>query len=143
MHTPVATNIRSRGFTLVELLIVMVIVAILSAIAIPSYRQHVLKVKRADAQTALTGWAQRLERCYTRYNRYTGFPASDLVCTFTTADTADGTYRITLDTPSAQTFTLTATPLGYQLEDTRCNVMTINQAGQQTASGTDGNTKCW
>jgi type IV pilus assembly protein PilE len=139
-----------RGFTLVELLIVMVVIAILASIAIPSYRQHVMKVKRADAQSLIDQVAQRLERCYTRYNNYADQGAGVPECNFpATQDTQDGTYTITIaraaDASGAanQQYTVTATPLGAQADDTRCGVFTLNDAGVQGASGTDGPAKCW
>ncbi len=61
---------RMSGFTLVELLIVMVIASILMMVAVPSYRQSVIKSRRADARVALNDVAQRLERCYTQFGAY-------------------------------------------------------------------------
>ncbi len=63
--------LRQRGVTLMELMIVVVIVGILSAVAIPSYRRYMVRVKRVDATRELLSLAQRLERCYTRTNDYT------------------------------------------------------------------------
>ena len=63
-------NGRTGGFTLIELMIAVAIIAILATIAYPSYRQQVLKSQRTEAKTALSDAAQRLERCYTQFNAY-------------------------------------------------------------------------
>ena len=61
---------RQRGMSLIELMIVVVIVGILAAIAIPSYRAYVIRSNRADAKVALLSTAQNLERCYTNSTPY-------------------------------------------------------------------------
>jgi prepilin-type N-terminal cleavage/methylation domain-containing protein len=61
---------RSGGFTLIELMIVVVVIGILAAIAYPSYQEHVRKARRADAQTALLELAQFMERHYTANGKY-------------------------------------------------------------------------
>jgi type IV pilus assembly protein PilE len=143
MKTPIA--LRCRGFTLVELLIVMVIIAILASIAIPSYRQHVMKVKRADAMVELTAWGQRMERCYTRYNRFNAFDPADTTCAFAPYSTQDGTYQITQPTSAAQQFVFTATPQGAQANDSRCMALSVDETGRQSVSGSYIATpeKCW
>lgn len=139
----------SGGFTLVELLVVMVVIGILASIAIPSYRQHVMKVKRADAQTLMSSLAQSLERCYTRNNNYSDQGAANPECIFAASrDTLDATYTVTLVRSAEgaipdQHFTITATPIGAQVNDTRCGTFTLDDAGVQHASGTDGDVKCW
>jgi type IV pilus assembly protein PilE len=130
------------GFTLVELVITMLVVAILASIAIPAYREHVIKVKRSDAKVALNSSAQRLERCYTRANSYVDAAVPE--CTFVPYTTPDGTYNITLALAAAnQEFILTATPQGAQTDDTRCAVLSVDQKGFEDATGTDGAAKCW
>lgn len=129
---------RQAGMTLIELMIAVLIVGILAGIAIPSYRSHVIRVKRADAKVALISTAQTLERCFTRFNAYdnaacnTGLPFN----------TPDDTYTIS-GVIAANTFTLTATPQGGQAKDTDCANFVLNQAGTQTVSGSKPATECW
>jgi type IV pilus assembly protein PilE len=126
--------------TLVELLVVVTIVGILAAIAVPSYRAYVIRVKRADAKVALTSAAQRMERCYTRSNTYvgcdTGYPL----------DTPGATYTIAFNpAPTATQFTVTATPINGQADDTDCAAFALNETGKQTVTGTKSAkpTECW
>src|SRR6056297_1363215 len=108
-----------KGFTLIELMIAIAILAIIMGIAIPSYTQYVLKSGRAEAKSELYQGAQALERCYTRYSAY-----NDGDCSAATA--LDGRmsdnekYELGVTEISATEFTLTATPKGSQLKDTDC-----------------------
>ena len=129
---------RQTGVTLVELMIVVVIVGILAAVAVPSYRQYVMRVKRTDAKVALTGAAQQMERCFTRGNTYvgcnTGYPKN----------TEDNTYTIAFaPAPTATTFTATATPINGQATDTACATFTLNQEGKQGVTGSKTPAQCW
>ena len=122
---------RQRGMTLIELMVVVLIVGILTAISVPSYHSYVRKSRRADAKVALTNIAQQFERCYTRFNSYTN-PG----CAVLPFNTPRGTYTIDADPdgkPVAgvndQTFAIKATPLGDQAKDTACPALTLTQAG--------------
>ncbi len=64
------SRLSARGFTLIELMIVVAVIAILAAIAYPSYQDSVRKSRRADAKAALLDLAQFMERNYTTANRY-------------------------------------------------------------------------
>lgn len=135
-----------RGFTLIELMIVVTIVGILVGIALPSYFDSVRKGRRGQAKSDLVELAQRAERFRTINHTYAGFftplPAADKKSPRQGADThylisevADGTQN---------TFTFQAVPQGGQTSDTRCGTLTINQAGVKTESGTAGDvSECW
>lgn len=124
---------KERGFTLIELMIVVAVVAILASFAIPAYNEQVRKGRRADAMAAMNETAQALERFYTLNNTYTGYtmrPAE-------TQSPRQGStvyYRITLDVNAAGTaYTVTATP-----EQTdRCGTLTVNSQGVRTAAQAD------
>lgn len=133
---------RSYGFTLIELMITVAIVAILAAIVYPSYREQVLKSHRAEGKSALMQIAQNLERCYTATNTYAGCaPAPNRTFPF---DTEHGRYRITRENPEgANTYLLTATRQAGQTADTRCGNLTLNEAGTKTVSGTSTVQNCW
>lgn len=135
---------RQQGITLMELLVVMTVVAILSAIAYPNYRQYVMRANRASAKTALLSAAQNLERCFTRTNTYVGCVSPTGVPTVP-FNTNDGNYNIAhaSGSPSATAYSLVATPLGGQLKDTKCANFTLNQTGAQGVSGSQSAPLCW
>ncbi len=129
---------KVRGFTLIELMIVVAVIGILAAIAIPSYQNQVQKTRRADAHAALLQAAQIMERCFTRTNTYVGCDSNY------PADSEDGFYRITFegsDNPGTTSFTVTATAQGAQQSDTDCQTMRIDERGRRTP---DPNAEpCW
>ncbi|WP_367345550.1 type IV pilin protein [Stenotrophomonas bentonitica] len=126
-----------RGFTLIELMIVVAVVAILAAVAIPSYAEHVRKSRRAQAKADLVEVAQLMERYHTVQNTYVGYTLTS------NQSPRDGTaqYTVSLGNQTASTFTLTATPGTNQSKD-KCGTMTLDQAGRKTPdhATVDG---CW
>lgn len=130
-----------RGFTLVELLIVVAIVGILAAVAFPSYQAHVQKARRAEAQAVLVEAAQFMERWYTTNNRYDNIGALPAALSQSPRGGA-GTVRYNIrPTVLAQnSFTLTAIPVAV---DTECGNFTLTQTGQRGHTGTLPLASCW
>lgn len=134
------------GFTLIELMIVVALVALLAGIAYPSYREQIAKAKRADAASALLTGAQALERHYTTNGSYLD-ANNNLAAVFPVQVPDAGTayYIITSQTATANTFTLRATRTGSMVGDT-CGDLEINAAGARTLQGNSGGktvADCW
>lgn len=126
----------SGGFTLIEIMIVVAIIAILASIALPSYQQHILATNRATAKACMSEFAQAYERRYTTNMTYAG---ADIVLGCQTEANLDDRYTLTA-ADTATTYTITATPIGAQLKDTQCGTLTLNQSGTKTATDVG---KCW
>lgn len=129
------------GFTLIELMIVVAVVAILAAIALPSYSEYIRRGRRAEARAGLMQGAQWLERVATATG---GYPATTAFPDALTSVNS-GTYQIQyqLGTPAANGFTLTAKRVGSQTGD-RCGDYTLTSAGDRsTTGGTSAAADCW
>ncbi len=129
-----------HGITLTELMIVVVIIGMLTAIAYPSYRQYVAKAKRNEAKSALLQIATLQERFYLQNNTYTadmtnlgfGAAANNL--------TDSGSYIVNVTAANANTFSAVATYQNADAEAGKCATFTIN--GQGTKGSTPYN-DCW
>lgn len=138
-------RITNRGVTLIELMIVIIIVAILASIAIPGYRQYVLRAHRTEAKSALLNLASAQERFYLQNNRYatdderaTAPPAGLGIAN----DTENGWYTLSIevdDDDNPQEWTATADAAGTQASDSTCAEFSLSSAGVKDASST----KCW
>lgn len=124
---------KVRGFTLIELMIVVAVVAILAAIAVPTYNRQVEQTRRADAKAGLLDAAQRLERCFTRNNTYAN-------CLDSPFNSPDNFYTITVAEPAGGNlntgFLLTATAVGADA----CSPFTLNDRGVRGSN--PGGTRC-
>lgn len=132
-----------RGFTLIEVMIVVAIMGILAAVAYPSYQEQVRKGRRADGQAVLMEAAQFMERYYTENMRYDRDLAGSGVALPTglreaPKEGATKHYDVSLQAVGPQAYTLRAVPKGVQASD-GCGTMTINQLGQKTGDKPD----CW
>jgi type IV pilus assembly protein PilE len=126
---------KQHGVTLMELMIVIVIIGILAAIAIPGYSSHVRKTRRNMAAACLEENAQFLERWYTTKLTYEGASASACPAEI------QPFYKVEVNVTGPREFLATATPLAAQLKD-KCGIMTLNEEGQRDSEGSasDG---CW
>lgn len=118
------SKITMKGFTLIELMIVVAIVAIIAAFAYPNYQDSVKKARRTDGKGALEGLAQAMERHFTANNTYLGAGttggntgAPTIYPTQAPIDSGTKFYNLTIKSATATTFTLLATPINGQVGD--------------------------
>lgn len=138
----------SSGFTLIEVVIVIVVVGILMAIALPAYQSSMNKGRRADAKEGLMDAANRQERFMLDRSTYTvdmqnlGFGSDPMIST-------EGHYRIDVEAPDpncpiATCYLLKAIPVagGIQSDDELCTSFSLKSTGAKTAEGS-ASSECW
>ena len=134
LRTATMSTRRNSGFTLIELVIVVAMIAILAAIALPSFADQMRKSRRSEAVSAMQDAQLRLERWRVDHANYSGsgttFPASSYY-----------QFAITADAGTPNNYAITATPQGDQAKD-MCGTMTITNTGG-TISKSPVNTRCW
>jgi len=128
-----------RGFTLIELMIVVLIIAIIVGFAYPAYTDKVRQTHRADGTTALNHATMVMESCRADLATYTGCN------TRVAAQSDEGYYTIAITVAAAgNSYSLTATAVGSQAKDARCTTLTLNSQGTEgyTGTATSADT-CW
>jgi len=133
-------GVNTRGFSLMELLVVVSIMAILGAMAYPGYQRHLAGSRRVAAAACLLERAQAMERYYAINQGYLDAPAP-LPC-----HTVAGFYQLSfVDAPTAQAYVLQAVPQGAQaIHDTHCGTLSLNQWGERMVSVADTEPmQCW
>ena len=137
----------TKGFTLIELMIVVAVVAILAAVAFPSYQESVRKSNRTDCKAALSAAVAMQERWYFRNNSYTD-KVNEIGGTGGVLDSPEGFCGITIDVSCAgggtiDCFTLKATPQGAQKND-KCGILTVTNTGLKgVEKATYSVDECW
>lgn len=137
VHQLEARSAAGRGFTLVELVVVMAIAAILAAIAIPNYGEYVLRSNRSSAQAFISDVATRQAQFFLDRRTYATTVAALNMPVPPEVATRYSVAIAVVDGPPLA-YTVRATPTGPQLKD-RCGALTIDQAGNKTADAT----RCW
>ena len=134
----------ARGFTLIELMIVVAIIAIISAIAVPMYGNYVQKSRRTDAKAKLMEVAQSLERCFTQFSKYNDSSCNVVTSGAVSLNSDEGFYTITTTNLTSTTFTLEANPpdTSPQDNDADCETLTLTHLGERGATGADSD-NCW
>lgn len=134
-----------RGFTLIELMITVAVIAILAAIAVPSYFQYTLRSNRSAAESVMQEIASAQERYMVDSRQFAG---SLSTLGYTVPNTVASSYSVAMVATSASVssgtppnYTITAKPIGTQVRDTTCATLTLNGDGSKTTS--TGATNCW
>ena len=131
----------TNGFTLIELMIVIMIVGVLMGIALPSYKDYVLRSHRTEAHSGLVDVAARQERFVAQRNTYTTEVIADTGLNMGIDTTPEGYYTLSVLPGAcgdiALCYAITATATGSQAADTECAAMTYD------STGTKGPAECW
>ena len=145
IHHTAAASVRrciARGFTLIEVMIVVAIVAILAAVASPSYRDYLLRGQLVDATTLLAGTRADMERYYQDNRRYTAVGAATPPCV-----KSQGNFDLTCSVLTNNTFTLLATgkdaAIGFRYSIDQQDVRLTLATGGSWPTPAPPNNQCW
>ncbi len=145
---------KAPGFTLIELMIVVVIVSVLLAVGLPAYQNQVIKTKRSLARGELLEVQARQEQYFVNNKAYAtdltnlGYPANGYYVDQDSNDlatSAGAIYQIQFQAGTATTtaFTLEAVPQGGQTKDDRCQTLRLTSTGVKTETGSGDTAECW
>lgn len=149
---------KEKGFSLLELMVVVAIIGILAAIAIPNYNRYITKSRRAAAESFVMTLSNQEAQLLLDLRRYVSV-ANNAAFLNAPTDASPGLnvavpgdvssyYNVSIvatnPANAAPTFTVTATPVGGQAAaDTQCGSISIDQAGTKTITGTGTVSSCW
>ena len=135
---------KNKGFTLIELMIVVAILAIIAVYAYSSYSRYGFRARRSDGQQFMTQIAAAEERFFTTFNAYTtavttAYPGG---LGFSANTSTSGYYTITVATPTASSYLITGAPTGAQASD-QCGNLTLTNANVKSSASPTTNGSCW
>lgn len=133
----VRSNLHAKGFSLIELVVALAIIATLATIALPSYETQLQQTRRSDGTMALIAFAQKMERYLLEQGSYSGATTA-----IYQSSSNRGYYQLAVTTDNSS-YQLTATPTGAQAEDSTCGILTLNEQGARSISGTGAVEECW
>lgn len=141
------------GFTLIELMIVIVLAGLLASVAIPGYQKAIRQTRRTDAKTALLSLQQAQEKYRANCKQYAtvlnpGKTACEPGVSYelnAPARSPNGYYLLSISSADAGSYTLTATHTGTQTQDTDCKTLSITKEGEKTSTNSLGQSSpdCW
>ena len=136
---------QNKGFTLIELMIVVAILAVIVAIAYPSFLGQIQKARRSDAKQALFEVAAKLEQYYQDNKGYpTTADMTNLGYAGATFTSLEGYYTIGFNgVPTATTYIIEAVPIAPQDDDTDCATFRMNHLGVKSVTGSLSADICW
>jgi len=135
---------KMRGFTLIELMIVVALIGIIVAFGYPSYRDQVIKSRRAEGMGELLELADRLERYYSDKGTYVGATLGNANTDIYPSVTKKQNYALAIDGSKTDDikFSITATPQGNQTAD-KCGTFILNSDGTKSITGSVDVDECW
>lgn len=137
-------QLREHGFSLIELMIVVAVVGILAAIALPSYQEHVIRTRRVTAGACLMEMSQLMERQYATAMSYAGVALPTLSCSTDLAAFYD--FAFATGQPQASTYKVEAAPKNAQANDSKCATLALDQTGKKfvsTSTSVSVVAECW
>lgn len=142
---------KQLGFSLIEIMITLVIISIIAMIAIPSYRDSVIKAHRTDARSAVLEVAALQEKHYFQFAQYSTDIATLAGCSASCATSPEGKYTIAISNAAcgdSTCFTATATPVAGegQDDDDTCATFSVTHTGLKSATDSGGGNsteQCW